>query len=244
MGELYDAIFRLSSLMEPQRGRPAGDAVGRLHRRIIWHAWALNEGGEDKLEARYVLRRESGDDRLCMRRDEFAAYSSGSRSLSPARMRLVTQRHPLVGTIAGMPFAALSFRPRNLAEVQRWIRPYIGGYYEIGGVKVSGFYRFPGDPIGGPAGRGPASLEDYEGLWRRGDMYGLLSLACLFRLMHLKRQVDSQWVAACYMAMAVRDMRSDPYLSPFIGEVACATSALLRLLPDCSRPIKASMNAS
>lgn len=229
MGELYDSLSALEARQQRRRGPLPPDDVDRLHDHLIWGAWIRAEGGLEALRARCVLQRSSSDDPLQLRSDEFAAYAARRRFISPARRKKLAERYPDVGVVIDWPIAALSLRQRSQSVMKEWRQRYLDH-----GIGLDGAYRFPGDPQYCTENRRPLWPEDCIGLYERGDAFGFLILACLFRWYHKRGNADRQWSTAQYLVKALPGMCRDSLVSPHFEDVILLTKRLLILLPDCS----------
>jgi len=232
MGELHEACQALESMQCSNIGRPASDASDWLHSKILWNTWALVEGGEEELRARYVLRRDSLDGPLMMRSDEFSAYRKGLRSLSVKRRTHLALHHPQFGEVIKWPLAALSHREWDMRTIVGWSRPFTCSSGLLGDR-----YSFPGDETSTEENRVPVTAYDLDRFYQRGDIYGFLMLACAYRLFHLQRLADRQWYAANYLIRALPGACRDPRVRPYADELIILAKQLLRLLPDTSFPI-------
>lgn len=233
MGELHEACQALQAMQCSNLGRPASDATDRLHSRILWNTWSLVEGGEEELRARYVLRRQSLDGPLMMRSDEFSAYRQGLRSLSLRRRKHLALQHPQLEEVLKWPVAALSHRDWDMRTVVGWHSLFASSAGLFGDR-----YSFPGDKTSTDENRMPVMAYDLDGLYQRGDIYGFLMLACVYRLFHLQRLADRQWYAANHMIRALPGACRDPRVRPYAHELIMLTKQLLRLLPDTSFPVR------
>jgi hypothetical protein len=225
MGALHDAFADL-----PGRGRPKRDPndCDTLHAKIVWTAWTLAEGGEDSLQARYLLKRVRQDDPLALRSDEINHYRDGSRTLSRARQERLVARHPTIEPVLRWPLGLLSLRRQNLRTIEASIRPFLVDQWP------APLYDFPGDDAERyEANRGWISYLDLERLYERGDAYGFLALAAAYRGYCLT-QHGSQRTAACYLIKALPGFCRHPCVRPHAKQAIALTRELLRLLPDFS----------
>jgi hypothetical protein len=229
MGEFLDAIQRIEAATRTTRGRPSLDETARLHARIVWNTWALAEGGEDQLRSRYVVHRDSTDDPLIMRSDEFGAYRQGLRLLSRQRRRLLEARHATVAEVFQWPLEVLSERRLRFEVCDGWNRRHMSNPHPGWGR-----YSFPGDVAGSGYSRRPIVPFDLEGLYERGDVYGFFAIANAYRIYDAQRYIDSQWHAAHYLVRALPGVCRDARVRPYASDVISQTKKLLRLLPDTS----------
>lgn len=233
MGEFAETIEALGS---PQkvRGRPARSAADQLHACIVWQAWRLAEGGDDRMRARYLLQRSSEDDPLVMRSDEWSAHQQGMRSLSALRQAMLATRHPELEDVLRWPLGLLDGYVKRRSTAKRWVSQYT----EQNDPSFLNRYIFPGEASDSrSAALGPVLCSDAHGLYERGDAYGFFALAWAFHTYHKRGMADSRWYAAYWMIRALPGLCRDPRVHPFAATAIALTKDLLRLLPDTGRPL-------
>lgn len=232
MGELHDLLldFRLH---RPQGGRPEVHLCKKVHNRLLWDAWCRLEGGEEELRARRVFRNGSPDGPLMMRNDEFSAYRTGSRSMSRARSDALSEEYPALADVLRWPLGAFNTHRISRSELLRWHDRYVQNAHPGWGR-----YAFPGDATSQDARRRPVVLQDVQGLYERGDIYGFLTLVCIFRLHHVDRLADRQWQSARQLIRALPGACRDDRVRPYADILIALTKDLLILLPDSSFPVQ------
>lgn len=232
MGDLYE-------LLEDCRphgkgpGRPARHPSTVLHNRILWDAWCSAEGGEDALRACRVFRRGSQDGPLMMRSDEFEAYRAGTRTLSRARLSAICFQHSELADLAKWPIGVFNVHRISRDVLNRWHDQYVADPHPCWGR-----YTFPLDSTSSEPKSSSVLLRHEEGLYERGDIYGFLVLACIYRIHHADRLADRQWHTARQLIRALPGACRDANVRPHAHALIALTKALLILLPDSCFPIR------
>jgi hypothetical protein len=114
------------------------------------------------------------------------------------------------------------------------MRPYFFRHWPFG---EGDLWSFPEDAESDEPNRRLVHSGDFERLYERGDAFGFLGLVASYRIAHLSKSVDSQWLAATYMVMALPGFCRSPNVREHWKLVTAITQDLLQLLPDCVMPI-------
>lgn len=234
MGNFFETIQTLES-GKAGHGRPHYDAVDDLIAELQWAAFCHSAGSEEMLMRHHSDTTTSSSETLVFRKDELEAYRTRHHHMSYSTLQRIGERYVDLQAFFQLPLRLLSTRRVSKHTVLQLMRPYL-----LRRASFTDAYQwdFPDDMGGTSLNRQLVQSDNYEGLYERGDMFGFMGLVASFRLAHVLKETDEQWLAAHYMIMALPGFCREAFIRPHWQSVLSATRNLLRLLPDCVMPIQ------